>query len=70
MSHRGPRMIREPELRWPIYLVAFILTALLMLFTWTVVRLTVGQSPAVPAGAALPAGVFVAATTGSNGLTR
>ena len=33
MSYRGPILIREPELRWPIVLLAAIITALIALFT-------------------------------------
>jgi hypothetical protein len=31
MSYQGPMMIREPEIRWPIYLVAALLTAVLLI---------------------------------------
>ena len=31
MSHQSPMLIREPDLRWPIYLVAAIITALVVL---------------------------------------
>lgn len=31
MSYQGPMLIREPELRWPLILVAAVITTLLML---------------------------------------
>ena len=33
MSYQGPMLIREPELRWPIVLLAAIITTLIALFT-------------------------------------
>ncbi len=33
VTYRGPMLIREPELRWPIVLLAAAVTALLALLT-------------------------------------
>jgi len=33
IAYRGPRLIKEPELRWPILLLAGVITALLAIFT-------------------------------------
>ena len=33
MTYRGPRLIAEPELRWPIVLLAAAITALLAILT-------------------------------------
>ena len=43
MSYRGPVLIREPELRWPILLVAAIITTLIVLVTAGVVHLSIAQ---------------------------
>ena len=34
MSYQGPMLIREPELRWPIVVLAAILTAAIALLVW------------------------------------
>lgn len=43
MSYRGPMVIREPDLRWPIYLVAAIITVVFMLLLAGVFHLSVRQ---------------------------
>jgi hypothetical protein len=43
MSYRGPMVIREPDLRWPIYLVAAIITTMFMLLLAGVLHLSVRQ---------------------------
>lgn len=35
MSYRGPVMIKEPELRWPIVLLAALMTAVIALLVAT-----------------------------------
>ena len=49
MSHQGPMIIREPELRWPVMLVASIVTTLLVLVTAGVLHLTLIKPAARPA---------------------
>lgn len=50
MSYQGPLIIREPELRWPVMLVAAIVTTLLVLVTVGVLHLTLTKPAAQPAG--------------------
>ncbi len=40
MSYQSPMLIKEPELRWPIYFVATIITTVIVLLMATVIRLT------------------------------
>jgi hypothetical protein len=40
MSYMGPRMIKEPVLRWPVYLVAGIITILFVALTAAVLNLS------------------------------
>lgn len=49
MSYQGQMIIREPELRWPVMLVAAIVTTLLVLVTAGVLHLTLTKSAAQPA---------------------
>ncbi|MDQ3803428.1 MAG: hypothetical protein M3416_06305 [Acidobacteriota bacterium] len=46
MSYQGPMLIREPELRWPVILVAATITTLIVLATAGVMHLAL-TSPAV-----------------------
>ncbi len=46
MSQQSPMLIREPDLRWPIYLVAAIITALIVLMIAGVMHLALTR-PAV-----------------------
>lgn len=46
MSYQGPMLIREPELRWPVILVAATITTLIVLATAGVIHLAL-TSPAV-----------------------
>ena len=43
MSYGGPIVIKEPDLRWPIYLVAAIITTLFVLLLMGVLHLSVRQ---------------------------
>ncbi|HEV2913777.1 MAG TPA: hypothetical protein VGX92_10910 [Pyrinomonadaceae bacterium] len=43
MSYREPMVIREPDLRWPIYLIAAIITTLFVLLLAGVLHLSVRQ---------------------------
>jgi hypothetical protein len=43
MSYQAPMLIREPNLRWPIYLLAAIITALLVLLLAGILHLSVTQ---------------------------
>jgi hypothetical protein len=43
MSYREPMVIREPDLQWPIYLVAAIITTMFMLLLAGVLHLSVRQ---------------------------
>ncbi len=38
IAYRGPTLITEPELRWPIVLLAAAITALLAMLTGSVLR--------------------------------
>lgn len=49
MSYQGPMIIREPELRWPVMLVAAVVTTLLVLVTAGAIRLTLTKPAARPA---------------------
>src|SRR5919198_4957626 len=40
MSYKGPMLIREPELRWPLILVAAVITTLIVLVTAGVMHLS------------------------------
>lgn len=48
MSYQGPILIREPELRWPLILVAAVITTLLVLMTAGVMRLALAQPTVKP----------------------
>jgi hypothetical protein len=43
----GPRVIKEPELRWPIYLIAGIITIFIVALTAAVLYLSLNQPSAV-----------------------
>ena len=43
MSYQGPMVIREPDLRWPIYLVAAIITTVFVLLLAGALHLSVTQ---------------------------
>jgi hypothetical protein len=43
MSYQGPMLIREPNLRWPIYLLAAIITTLIVLLLAGMLHLSVTQ---------------------------
>ena len=49
MSFQGQMIITEPELRWPVMLVAAIITTLLVLMTAGAIRLTLTKPAARPA---------------------
>lgn len=49
MSYRGPMLIREPELRWPVVLMAGLVTALIMLLTAGALHLTLTKPSVRPA---------------------
>jgi hypothetical protein len=44
MSYQGPMLIREPELRWPLILVAAVITTLIVLVTAGVMHLSLTLS--------------------------
>lgn len=48
MSYQSPMLIREPNLRWPIYLLAAILTTMIMLVMAGVLRLAQTSPPTKP----------------------
>jgi hypothetical protein len=49
MSYQGPMLIREPELRWPVVLLAGLATALVVLLTAGVISLALARPAAPPA---------------------
>lgn len=49
MSYQGPMLIREPELRWPLILVAAVITTLLLLLMAGALRLAQTQPSVSPA---------------------
>lgn len=49
MSYRGPMLIREPELRWPLILLAAIITTLIVLMTAGVLHLSLTRPDGRPA---------------------
>lgn len=49
MSYQSPMLIREPNLRWPIYLLAAVITTLLVLLMAGVLRLAQMQPTFRPA---------------------
>lgn len=49
MSYQGPMLIREPELRWPLILVAALITTLLVLVTMGVMHLSLTKPAVRPA---------------------
>jgi hypothetical protein len=46
MSYRGPASVREPELRWPLILLAAAVTTLIVLLTAGALRLSQTRPPA------------------------
>ncbi|MBD0371816.1 MAG: hypothetical protein ICV60_13325 [Pyrinomonadaceae bacterium] len=48
MSYQSPMLIREPNLRWPLYLLAAIITTLLVLLMAGVLRLSQMHPPVNP----------------------
>ena len=49
MSYQGPMLIKEPELRWPVVLVAAVVTTFIVLVTAGALRLTLTKPAASPA---------------------
>ena len=49
MSYQGPMLIREPELRWPLILLAAVITTLLALATVGVMHLSLTKPSVSPA---------------------
>lgn len=49
MPYRGPMLIKEPELRWPVLLVAAIITTFIVLVTAGALKLTLPKPAASPA---------------------
>ena len=43
MSYRGPTLIKEPEIRWPVLLLAAALTIVIVLLTAGVIRLAAAR---------------------------
>jgi hypothetical protein len=43
MAYRGPTLITEPEIRWPLILVAAAITSVIMLLTAGVIRLAAAR---------------------------
>ena len=48
MSYRGPMLIREPELRWPVIVVAGVITTFVVLVTASALHLTLTKPAARP----------------------
>lgn len=48
MSYQSPMLIREPSLRWPLYLLAAVITTLLVLLMASVLRLAQMQPSVRP----------------------
>lgn len=48
MSYQGPILIREPDLRWPLILVAAIITTLLVLVTAGLMHLSLTRPVVMP----------------------
>lgn len=44
MSNQSSMLIREPDLRWPIYLLAAIITAMIVLATAVVMHMALAQT--------------------------
>lgn len=49
MSYQGPMLIREPEVRWPLVLLAAAVTALIVLATAGLLRLSIAPGRERPA---------------------
>ena len=49
MSYQGLMLIKEPELRWPVILVAALITAFILLVAAGTFRLTLSKPAASPA---------------------
>jgi hypothetical protein len=49
MSYQSPMLIREPELRWPLILVAAVITIVIVLVTAGALHLTLTKPAATPA---------------------
>ncbi|MDQ3802449.1 MAG: hypothetical protein M3416_01120 [Acidobacteriota bacterium] len=49
MSYQGPMLIKEPELRWPVILVAAIITTCIVLVAAGALHLTLTRPAASPA---------------------
>jgi hypothetical protein len=64
MSYQSPMLIREPNLRWPLYLLAAIITTILVLLMAGVLRLAQMQPSLRPAAQTVVEGLIRPGTPG------